>query len=221
MEDSVCRNVAADCGRTINMDLSSSTEGSEASDDSGIWMSVLKCYICGDLFRKPRILPCGHTFCSDCLLSLRDEVAMEFKKKYKAAFRRGESGVMTCPHPECDYSLRIMNLRRWTMKNKAAAEAVGMLRRKIQDKRDSATQTNLQLGNKSLSLPRIMYTVSRQPQEETTKPTSNMEHMTNSLLRMDPISKSHLSLNTEVKSWRSLATLIGMNLVGEMFSLSY
>ncbi|VDI30827.1 Hypothetical predicted protein [Mytilus galloprovincialis] len=164
MEDSVCRNVAADCGRTINMDLSSSTEGSEASDDSGIWMSVLKCYICGDLFRKPRILPCGHTFCSDCLLSLRDEVAMEFKKKYKAAFRRGESGVMTCPHPECDYSLRIMNLRRWTMKNKAAAEAVGMLRRKIQDKRDSATQTNLQLGNKSLSLPRDhVYSLSTAP----------------------------------------------------------
>lgn len=113
----------------VKMDVSS-TEESEASDDSGIWMSVLKCYICGDLFRKPRILPCGHTFCSDCLLTLRDEVAAEFKRKYKNACRRGESGFMTCPYPDCDYSIRIMNLRRWGLKNKAAAEAVGMLRKR-------------------------------------------------------------------------------------------
>lgn len=116
------------------MDVSSTTEGSEASDDSGIWMTVLKCYICDNLFRKPRVLPCGHTFCSECLLSLRDDVASEFKRNTKtASIRKGESGTMICPYPHCQYSIRIMNLTRWAHKNKAAAQAVGMYRRKIQD----------------------------------------------------------------------------------------
>lgn len=180
-------------------------------------MSVLKCYICGDLFHKPRILPCGHTFCSDCLLTLRNEVSTEFKKKDKTACRRGESGILTCPHPDCGYSMRIMNLRRWALKNKAAADAVWMIKKRSHERKDITTQTNLQLGTQSLSVPGVILQVARHPQPEINE-QSTVECIADSVLRTELLRKSNLSLDTKVKSWRSLATLVGLSMFGEMFS---
>ncbi|CAG5122652.1 unnamed protein product [Candidula unifasciata] len=33
--------------------------------------STMTCFLCGSRFRHPRILPCLHTFCTDCILSLQ------------------------------------------------------------------------------------------------------------------------------------------------------
>lgn len=49
----------------------SGMEGSFTSDDGHTWHTALTCYLCGQLFRRPRILPCGHTFCSECLAQLK------------------------------------------------------------------------------------------------------------------------------------------------------
>ena len=46
-------------------------EGSFTCDDGYTWHSALTCYLCAQLFRRPRILPCGHTFCSECLVQLK------------------------------------------------------------------------------------------------------------------------------------------------------
>ena len=55
----------------------------------------LKCSICGDLKRKPRVTRCDHSFCSECLerklqasLNARRSPGSEFKFK--------------CPGPECE-----------------------------------------------------------------------------------------------------------------------
>ncbi|KAI8789607.1 E3 ubiquitin-protein ligase rnf114 [Biomphalaria glabrata] len=34
----------------------------------------LTCFICGNIFRKPRILQCGHTFCGECLGKLKNDL---------------------------------------------------------------------------------------------------------------------------------------------------
>ena len=103
------------------------------SSDSGKfchWPEALKCYVCDDFFSKPRILPCGHTFCSGCLSRLRQVAMQEFNKsRDRNAHRRGDCGFFTCPWPNCHYSMKIMNLGRWSLRNKAASRAVAMVKK--------------------------------------------------------------------------------------------
>ena len=45
---------------------------------------------------------------------------------------RTEMGVQfVCPIPECRYAMRLMNLSRWSTRNKAVTEAVTALRRMV------------------------------------------------------------------------------------------
>ncbi|KAL8617738.1 hypothetical protein ACOMHN_053571 [Nucella lapillus] len=44
---------------------------SVCSPPASIWRDCLTCFLCGLLFRRPRILPCGHTFCTECLVQLK------------------------------------------------------------------------------------------------------------------------------------------------------
>ena len=109
------------------LDGSSSSEG---SSKHGHWPEALICYVCDEFYTKPRILPCGHTFCSGCLSRLRQVAVHEFNKsRQRNAHRRGECGYFTCPWPNCHYSMRIMNLGRWSLKNKAASRAVTMIKK--------------------------------------------------------------------------------------------
>lgn len=114
-------------------------DSSLSSESSGgrycHWPEALKCYVCDEFFRKPRILPCGHTFCSDCLLRLRTVALHEFKKiRDTNANRRGDCGFFTCPWPNCHYSMKIMNLGRWSLKNRTASMAVSMIKKQQKEK---------------------------------------------------------------------------------------
>ena len=109
------------------LDGSSSSEG---SSKQGHWPEALICYVCDEFYTKPRILPCGHTFCFGCLSRLRQVAVHEFNQsRQRNAHRRGECGYFTCPWPNCHYSMRIMNLGRWSLKNKAASRAVTMIKK--------------------------------------------------------------------------------------------
>ncbi|ESO98399.1 hypothetical protein LOTGIDRAFT_159207 [Lottia gigantea] len=108
--------------------------GSSGSDENPHWQSVLTCYLCGELFRRPRILPCGHTFCSECLARLREEVIREGKLNGTYSNKMKEIGHFVCPMPECRYSMRLMNLTRFSAKNKTVSEAIGALKRQQHDR---------------------------------------------------------------------------------------
>lgn len=106
---------------------SSSSEGSmtQTTKSETTVMDALKCYVCGLYFTKPRILPCGHSFCEKCVLCVRESAVQEFNKsRDRNAHRRGDCGFFTCPWPDCQYSMRIMNVSRWTLRNKALSMAV-------------------------------------------------------------------------------------------------
>lgn len=114
----------ASCGSS-DSSLKTPTKISPNVDDA------LKCYICDGFFTKPRILPCGHTYCSSCLLRLRENAVHEFNKtRDQNAHRRGECGFFSCPWPNCHYSMKIMNVWRWTLRNKAMTKAVAIAKRK-------------------------------------------------------------------------------------------
>lgn len=120
-------------------------DGSSLSSDSSLRQTTksaanlledaLKCYVCEEYFRQPRILPCGHTYCAACILQLRESAVHEFNKsRDRNAHARGECGFFTCPWPNCHYSMRIMNVFRWTLKNRAMGQAVALARRKEKEK---------------------------------------------------------------------------------------
>lgn len=98
-------------------------------------MGTLKCYVCGQYFIKPRILPCGHSFCEKCVSSARESAVQEFNKsRDRNAHRRGDCGYFTCPWPNCHYSMRLMNVSRWTTKNKALAKVVTEAKRQEKER---------------------------------------------------------------------------------------
>ena len=107
------------------------SSGEEIDGIDGIWDydSVLRCGICQQHFRKPRILPCGHTFCEECLIQLRDKTAREWRVKFPLSNKRGDGGTLHCQTPGCQYSMKLMNLTRWAPRNRLAAEALKIYKR--------------------------------------------------------------------------------------------
>jgi RING-type zinc-finger len=49
---------------------------------------LLNCMICFESFRNPKMLPCGHTFCAECLVG--------YQKTYEQQ-RRAVPGKLPCP----------------------------------------------------------------------------------------------------------------------------
>ncbi|XP_053393513.1 uncharacterized protein LOC128555345 [Mercenaria mercenaria] len=48
-------------------------------------VNILSCSICMEIFHIPRVLPCQHTFCQDCLSSYINDVSKKKGKKKKSA----------------------------------------------------------------------------------------------------------------------------------------
>lgn len=47
------------------------TQASTSRIDADVYTDALSCSVCLELFREPRMLPCGHTNCTECLQQLQ------------------------------------------------------------------------------------------------------------------------------------------------------
>lgn len=104
-------------------------EESDEGEDIFDYNSILRCRICCQYFRKPRILPCGHTFCEECLIQLRDKTAREWRTKFPLKNKHGDGGTLHCQAPGCRYSMKLMNLTRWAPRNRVASAALKVFQR--------------------------------------------------------------------------------------------
>ncbi|KAH3788989.1 uncharacterized protein LOC127842160 [Dreissena polymorpha] len=198
------------------------TKHAETLDDT------LKCYVCDEFFTKPRILPCGHSFCSECVLKLRENAVSEFNKsRDQNAHRRGDCGYFSCPWPNCHYTMRIMNVNRWTLKNRALAKAVSLAKKREKEKQETSVQTdtdwsqtivnissavtnpfgkrnNLQKRQPEMSIPDVIYAC-------TVKNAVSKESLTESTHWRLPQENGGKS-----STWSSYVFLAGMALVDQV-----
>lgn len=213
------------------------TEGSSSSSDnnefkqwtkcSGNIMNALRCYVCGNLFHKPRILPCGHTYCAKCILNLRETAVQEFNKSCdKTAHRRGDCGFFTCPWPHCHYSMRIMNVSRWTLENKAVSQAVSMAKKQEEIKQTDETQTETNQSNVLLSIPKTLFQSSTKL-SMSNRPVSPMamavQYCLQQTMTTEYIPIEHFnpppSVFEDGNQWKSYAFLFGMALIDQVLKM--
>jgi hypothetical protein len=98
---SVRQNLAGFLGPgTVGGPSSSNSSGSGESNRplSPMGVGAIKCKVCDETFQKPKVLPCLHTFCEDCL---------------EKAFEDNNPEQITCPtcRTECHLSSQV-NLKK-------------------------------------------------------------------------------------------------------------
>ncbi|XP_067657942.1 uncharacterized protein [Haliotis asinina] len=194
-------------------------EGSCSSDESGNWYwqdSSLVCYLCGELFRRPRILPCGHTFCTDCLARLREEVIREGKLAGTYDPKHAEIGHFVCPMPECSYSMRLINLHRFTTKNKTVSEAVGAFRKKIGAKQDVSTQTDITSESIIVAIPKSLLMRTKR-QRNCLDQASFVDTVLHRALSMDSLSRNYIPQGNF--NWRSCVTMLGVSIIQQLIHI--
>ncbi|KAL8578463.1 hypothetical protein ACOMHN_028735 [Nucella lapillus] len=204
-------------------------EGSFTCDDGYTWHSTLACltcYLCAQLFRRPRILPCGHTFCSECLAQLKDEAlregrrtpgghascAMESRQKADVAVQ------FVCPMPECRYSMRLINLSKWSTRNKTVAQTVEAVRRVYDNQQDACTQTDITMESMLVTIPRTLMPLQRSPSSGSqgalvrrNSTTSLVDRVVHRALSMDSLSRSYIP--QQHGTWRGYAAMLGMHIL--------
>mmetsp|Transcript_4041 Transcript_4041/g.5015 ORF Transcript_4041/g.5015 Transcript_4041/m.5015 type:complete len:370 (-) Transcript_4041:958-2067(-) len=58
----------------------------------------MSCSLCLELFREPRVLPCQHSFCTECLLQITDGPTTELECPLcRKVYSLGDNGVMEFP----------------------------------------------------------------------------------------------------------------------------
>lgn len=189
-------------------------------------MDTLKCYVCGGYFIKPRILPCGHSFCEKCVASVRDSAMHEFNKaRDRNAHRRGDSGFFTCPWPNCHYSMRLMNVSRWTTKNRALAKAVTEAKRHEKERQTVETQTEIDSSRVIISLPMKLFSPpGHSPIRNGFVPASPtatvVRNMLQNIVTTEIVDVKHCQPPNDnpdgTNSWRSYAYAIGMTFLDQV-----
>ncbi|WAR20884.1 RAD18-like protein [Mya arenaria] len=204
-----------------------SSDGSDKQTTKGAFTleETLRCYVCEEYFTKPRVLPCGHSYCSSCILQLRENALAEFNKsRDQNAHRRGECGFFTCPWPNCHYSMRIMNVYRWTLRNKALATAVAAAKKRESERETVSLQTDVDWSQTIVSISSaVMNPLGKRHRRHVptkTTPEVLFQHLIQNTVSVDSISDSkHCRLpwnkNGGKTSWASYVFLFGMTIVDQ------
>ena len=77
------------------MDIQELTRGALVADTLDVFEADLVCSLCDGLFDAPCTLPCGHTFCKECV-----QQTLCGKGVYKNE----------CPHPRCTSPVFVKDL---------------------------------------------------------------------------------------------------------------
>ncbi|PVD30446.1 hypothetical protein C0Q70_09712 [Pomacea canaliculata] len=202
----------------------SGMEGSFTSDDGHTWHTALTCYLCGQLFRRPRILPCGHTFCSECLAQLKEETMREGRRVPASACtwegrQKADIGSQfVCPMPECRYSMRLMNLGRWSTRNKTVSDAVTAYRKIFENRQDACTQTDITMESMLVTIPRSLLEEPLPVGSEGTmmrlSSSSLVDRMVHRALSMDSLNRNYIP--QQHASWRSYVAMLGMHILQQV-----
>ncbi|XP_066296953.1 uncharacterized protein [Branchiostoma lanceolatum] len=74
-------------------EASSEGEGESPSLDRSLQMNMFDCSICLQMFTRPKVLPCGHTFCKDCLVTyVKDGWSCKCPTCKRPAYLNGKKG---------------------------------------------------------------------------------------------------------------------------------
>ncbi|XP_076438644.1 uncharacterized protein LOC143277637 [Babylonia areolata] len=208
-------------------------EGSFTCDDGYTWHSTLACltcYLCAQLFRRPRILPCGHTFCSECLAQLKDESLREARRIPGGHMsctvesrQKADVGMQfVCPMPECRYSMRLINLSKWSTRNKTVADTVDAMRKIYENRQDACTQTDITMDSMLVTIPRsFMPAMQDTPSPGSERAlvrrnstTSLVDRVVHRAISMDSLSRSYLP--QQHGTWRGYAAMLGMHILQQV-----
>ncbi|KAK3582762.1 hypothetical protein CHS0354_015287 [Potamilus streckersoni] len=198
---------AQEIGQRNDMSNSSSDESVKQTI---YWADTLKCYVCKEHYSRPRVLPCGHSFCLDCIVRLRDAAAHNFNvHKEKNAHRRGEGGFFTCPMPDCHYSMKLMNVGRWTPKNKAMGQTVLHYKKQKKAMKEMATQTDITLENMLVTIPKALVNANPSPQhvQNTGTSVSALSQILHNAFSTDSLDRP---ITEENSSWSYYVARIGL-----------
>ncbi|CAL1542862.1 unnamed protein product [Lymnaea stagnalis] len=127
-----------------------------------------------------------------------------------------EMEQFACPIPECNYSLRVMNLARWSPKNNAVSDIIGVWRTVRDSMKDVSTQTDISNNHSVLvTIPRsLIDNRSLQPLGRRRRHSSMMDMAIDSAISMDSLERGYVPVGH--LTWRSYAAMVGMNILQQI-----
>ncbi|RUS84098.1 hypothetical protein EGW08_008137, partial [Elysia chlorotica] len=133
-----------------------------------------------------------------------------------------EMEAVFCPVPECGYSLRLMNLARWSPRNRALGEVISAWRQQQVSTRSSSTQTEVSTERSLLvTIPRsLVDSRALQPlglPQGRRRHSSMVDMAIDSAISMDSLERGYLPRGHS--SWRSYAAMLGMNILQQIVNL--
>nr|KAG5704090.1 hypothetical protein BaRGS_017594 [Batillaria attramentaria] len=121
--------------------------------------------------------------------------------------------------PGRSYTMRLMNLGRWSTRNKTVTEAVSAVRVTLENKQEASTQTDITMESMLVTIPRSLLQETPPPGGERghmrRNSSSLVDRMVHRALSMDSLSTSYYIPRQHV-GWRSYVAMLGMHILQQV-----